>query len=554
MAGQLLCGLTIATLTSCALANPLGYWSVQGNASLNESPEISEVLTFDSYPYVPREGPTSGNGQQIALASYIHPLADPTAWNRIIGYPSDKVSVLIANVLNGPDTTVNEAWADVINRANASGKRILGYVRTGYLGLSQQRFETRLGSTDIADWVSQIEADVDLWYKLYPGKIGGIFFDEGWNDCGPDNQYADLYRFISDNTKRKYQNALTVLNPGAPVPQCFENSTDTLMTFEQSYDIYMNSYVPNPAWTPKDPRKLWHIIYNVPQADVANVAKLALERGAGFVHITDDIMPNPYDTLPNEAYMSALMGAVKGGGPIVASPSSFEDGDRTAFPLNAITVTDSDYSSVSLKWDISNRPPPYAYAVFRDGKEVARLPGTMSHVTIGNIDPGSSMSFTVRAIGKDGIMTADSTSVSAKTDSLPGNQAVTNVRATTFATSTKVSADFLVPYAFMRVYLTDPDTNCIMPAWPITFNVDHFVCAHYMVESEVLYIYNGAEPAEGETNYPWTWTSVGAAPATRDGYTWTWTLPVGTDTTDSSYFAVQAQGCDKRDLVMWSVK
>jgi hypothetical protein len=161
--------------------------------------------------------------EQIALASYVNPLADPVAWDRMIAYPSSKVSVLVANVLNGPDTTVNEDWAKVIDRAHTSGKRILGYVRTGYLGQSQQAFETRLGSTDLANWVSQIQTDVDLWYQLYPGKIGGIFFDEGWNDCGPDNLYADLYRFITDATKRKHPGAFTVLNPGATMPQCFEH-------------------------------------------------------------------------------------------------------------------------------------------------------------------------------------------------------------------------------------------------------------------------------------------------------------------------------------------
>ena len=319
-------------------------------------------------------------------------------------------------------------------------------------------------------------------------------------------------------------------------------SADTLMTFEQSYDTYMNNYVPNPDWTPSDPRKIWHIVYNVTQGEAGKVAKLALERGAGLVHITDDIMPNPYDTLPNEAYMSALTDAIEGGGPKVASPASFDKDSDSAFPLNKVTVVDSDYSSVSLKWDISNRIPPYAYAIFRAGKEVARLPGSMSRVTIGNISPGSSTSFTVRVIGQNGVMTADSGSASAKTDILPGNQAVTNIKAIVSSSETKVSADFLVPFAFMRVYLTDPDTNCQMPAWPINYNTGNYICTHYMVENEVLYKYSGAELADGETNYPWTWTSTGNAPATRDGYTWTWTLPVGNKTIDSTYFSVQAQG------------
>jgi len=53
------------------------------------------------------EGPDNngGNsgGQQIAIASYTNPLGDPTAWQRLISYDSSKLSVLVANVLNGPD-------------------------------------------------------------------------------------------------------------------------------------------------------------------------------------------------------------------------------------------------------------------------------------------------------------------------------------------------------------------------------------------------------------------------------------------------------------------
>jgi hypothetical protein len=53
--------------------------------------------------------------------------------------------ILVANVLNGPDTALNTGWNDVITRGVASGKTVLGYVRTGYLGVSQQQFTTRLG-------------------------------------------------------------------------------------------------------------------------------------------------------------------------------------------------------------------------------------------------------------------------------------------------------------------------------------------------------------------------------------------------------------------------
>ncbi|KAL3470728.1 hypothetical protein BJX99DRAFT_263916 [Aspergillus californicus] len=109
------------------------------------------------------------------------------------------------------------------------------------------------------------------------------------------------------------------------------------------------------------------------------------------IQITPDTLPNPYDTLPSESYMQATMDAMKGGGPSIASPASFS-GEAT-IRLAVIQVAAYDYSSVTLKWDISNRIPPYAYAVFQDGKEVVRMPGTMAQVTIGNIAPGSSKFF-----------------------------------------------------------------------------------------------------------------------------------------------------------------
>ena len=99
------------------------------------------------------------------MASYIYPTDDPDAWNRMIDYPVDKVSVLVANVINGPGSIVDVNWEVVIAEAFANGKRVIGYVRTGYLGVSWQQFQTRLGSTDLADWTSQIQMDVDLWYQ-----------------------------------------------------------------------------------------------------------------------------------------------------------------------------------------------------------------------------------------------------------------------------------------------------------------------------------------------------------------------------------------------------
>lgn len=321
------------------------------------------------------------------------------------------------------------------------------------------------------------------------------------------------------------------------------NSADTLMTFESSYESYTGSYVAN-DWTSSDPRKIWHIIFNVPAAKAAEVAALALSRGAGLIHITPDTMPNPYDTIPDESYMQTLFNAVAGGKPAIKDPLPFPSDGRLASQPSGLGVTAFDYSSVSLSW--SSSTAPLAFAVFLGQKEIARLQGTMSQVTIGNLAPGSSsLVFSVESIGGDGSQSSASNSVTSNTLSLPGGQTVVNVDVVPGATSTTYQADILVPYAFLRVYITDPDTHCSLPAWPINYNTGHHVCTHYMVEAETLYKYSGANLTEGETNWPWSWTQTGEwanVKIEQTGYTWKWTLPIGSATVDPNYYLIQAEG------------
>ncbi|EHL03307.1 hypothetical protein M7I_0522 [Glarea lozoyensis 74030] len=371
------------------------------------------------------------------------PSRHSAAWVRLLSYNSDKVSVLVANILNGPDYVLDKAWKSVIDQAASQGKKVIGYIRTGYLG---------------------IEQDVDKWYELYGSSLGGIFFDEGWPECGPNNIYADVYAYINNYTKRKYPGAFTVLNPGSPIAQCFENTMDTLLTFENSYEAYQSEYTPN-DWTPKDPRKIWHIIFQVPQGQIAGVAALASSRHAGFVEITDDTQPNPYDNLPNEAYMQALIGAVAGGKPRAADPATFSGSYVAGLPADA-AVSSSDYSSVTLTW--SSVGSALGYAVYKNGVRVVELPPFMTRATIAMLEPGTSgMTFEVRTILATG-SGGQSRSLSGSTKSLPSTGTVSNVGFTTDGNTATYKADVLVPYGFVRLFLgiKQPDPG-IGRGWPI---------------------------------------------------------------------------------------
>jgi hypothetical protein len=500
--------------------------------------------------------------QQVAIASYIHPREDKEAWKRLKAYPANKLSILVANVVNGPDNKLNKDWEETIADARASGKTVIGYVRTGYLGVSSQKFKTRLGSTRLSDWVAQIEQDVDMWFKLYPGKINGIFFDEGWNGCGDNNLYAETYRFISDNTKTKYEGAYTVLNPGDFMPRCFENSADTLLTFESSFARYTDgiNYIPN-NWTATDPRKIWHIIYDVPQSKIPYIAKLARERGAGLIEITNDVMDNPYDTVPDDGYMLDQFAAVSGG-PVKTDPPRPPPSGGSSAPtpdyLRSVPGT-SDYSSVTLDFPYSDA---YGYKVEVDGKQDAYyIPGSMrSTVQIGGLDTGSLHRFRVRAVGKDGQLSLPSPELAVSTLPLPDGLPIGDIKYQTGEDYTLYEAEIWVPYGFIRLFIWNEVGTCtpgVNPAWPMNFNDIHWVCTKYMVENSALFRFTGQYTADDKF-IPWKWTKepieemdpkkklhVQVGRGLIDGpdrYKWSWQMPMGLKTIDTTKFVLFVEG------------
>ena len=463
-------------------------------------------------------GDPSVGAQMVAVASYIFPTADD--WKRLIASPTSKVSIVVANVLNGPDSSVNSDWAATISAAQGQQKRVLGYVRTGYLGLSVQRFRTRLGSTEVADWIAQIEQDINGWYDLY-GSIDGIFFDEGFNECGDGNQYAEIYSQLNQYVKHLHPHAITVINPGAVVPQCYEPTADILLTFEGEAATYLGAGYPNLAWTPKTASKIWHIIHTAAEADIAQISQLARDRHAGYLQITNDSGANPYDTLPPVSFWSTLLNEVSGGTPSAADAA---DGTGVApAPPSGLAVLDPsalDYTSIKLTW----APSPSGaarYRVYVDGKHVASIPAPMNRVAIGGRDPGKTYQVRVTAESTQwGVESSASNTITATTLALPHGSAIENVRVSVSGETAVYSADFLMPYSFRRLFvLADPADNTA-DCWAINTPTS-YVCAVYMVEDSRYFRYSGA----GHTT--WTWTSLGTVEPAVSNYTYTWTVPLG---------------------------
>ncbi|HEX3088576.1 MAG TPA: spherulation-specific family 4 protein [Ilumatobacteraceae bacterium] len=563
--------------------------------------------------------------QKVAVPSYINPLADPDAWARLAATPPGTVGFAVANVINGPDYLPLDEWSGVTQAVSASGVGVVGYVDTGYLGTTGQR--TRLGSTDPIDWMSQIQHDIASWYKFYGTSLSGIFFDQAQNACGPtatSNEWADLYSQLTDDVERLHPGAQTVLNPGTNVPQCYENAADVIVTFEGSYQSYIDDpAAPNPytplTWTPTDPMKIWHIVYGAPDtASMEQAVALSKTRDAGYVYVTDDVLANPYDTLPPPDYWAAELASTPGLPEIERTPAQprgldtvevygtrvdldwegshgraqaaaydiYRDGvlidsvpgtsttysavdltplttyeftvvardvwDRTSpasrpltvetdetygdprRPVTDLAAATTTYTSATLTWLPAPerlrryRPDVASTLVLQNGREILRLPGEVTSVTVGGLAPGSTYDFSVVTVDETGERSVESTPLSVTTIALPSSATIGQTSITETPDQFAYSAEFLVPVAFRRVFIATG--NPADPCW--STGSDPQICADYMIENERLLKYTG----DGGN---FDWAAIRDVVPTVDGVAYTWTISpadIGSPTTATAVF------------------
>jgi Spherulation-specific family 4 len=291
----------VTSVVACAVA---AVWLLLPSPSIADRPPASA---------------TSPVVQRLAVPAYADPVAEAVSWDQLAASTPGAVGIVVANVANGPGSQPDAGWTAVIHSARASGSRVLGYVDTGYLGSPSlthpDGLPTRSGAYGVQAWLSQIESDIDAWYRFYGNEMGGIFLDEGTSACGPSagsHQYADRYRTLRERLQTDHAGAVTVLNPGIVVPQCYRDAADVLVTFEGSYANYTGARDSQGQdyerldWSPADPAQIWHIVYGaVSSEEMAHAMALSKQRGAGNVYVTDAGLPNPFGSLPPADYWDA---------------------------------------------------------------------------------------------------------------------------------------------------------------------------------------------------------------------------------------------------------
>jgi len=254
-------------------------------ASMPTAASVSAVKpTRTRTPTATAAGPTATPSnliQKLAIPSYVYPCTGTSGcyWDQLNnGAPT--VGLAIINPNSGPGASKDQNYADQTVRTQAQGILVTGYVHTSY------------GARAAAI----VKSEVDLFYTWY--GVDGIFFDEVNNVCTTQAYYQDLYNYVKSKSPTKNK---VVLNPGTNVPECYITAGDILLTFESTYSSYL-SFQPD-AWVNNYPaNRFWHLIYGTTQANMPNAIQLSKNRRAGWVYVTPDGLPNPWDTLPTGTY------------------------------------------------------------------------------------------------------------------------------------------------------------------------------------------------------------------------------------------------------------
>lgn len=233
---------------------------------------------------------------QLLIPAYFYPHAAPatSGWDWLTAAASTTPITAIVNPSNGPGTAHNPDYTTAINAFRRAGGRVIGYLHSGY--------GTR--SPDA------LRADIDQYAQLY--ALDGFFVDEMSEHLAELDYYRDAYAYI----KQLNPGYSVFGNPGTHVPEAYLEVADTLVMFEGpptarsnmpfGYDVYGS-----PAqWMLDHPAdRFGALIYGVStEADMQALVLQAAPRNTGHLFITDDDLPNPWDTLP--AYWQAELAAL----------------------------------------------------------------------------------------------------------------------------------------------------------------------------------------------------------------------------------------------------
>jgi hypothetical protein len=210
---------------------------------------------------------------RLVVPAYFHPAVHRDQWEWLADH-AEQVRMVVLNVANGPGTGPEAPFKEAAERLRAARVPVIGYVDTNYGNRPAKQIMAELGQ--YLDWY----------------EVNGVCLDRVAAVAGKLPYFGALTARI-----RKLGAEIVFFNHGAYPCEAYAEHADLLGTFEGPWPTYLRLNVPD--WVTKWPiEKFYHVVYSVPPERFGEAAKLATQRHAAAVYITERGGSNPYDRLP----------------------------------------------------------------------------------------------------------------------------------------------------------------------------------------------------------------------------------------------------------------
>jgi hypothetical protein len=233
-----------------------------------------------------KDGPsaaTAGGCTQLVVPAYF----EPPAWTQATRSKPPPSAMILDISGMGAGPAAEPGFRAAVRQARAAGVTVLGYIST----VDEQRP------------LAEDEAEVRHYAAWY--GVTSVFLDR----VSGDPAHLGYYRTLTAYIRQRDPRGQLWLNPGDYPDRAYMSLGGVEMVFEGTYAQYQKAAVP--AWTRAYPASRFaHTIYAASAADLQQALRLAHDRNAGHVYVTDGTGTNPYQALPG--YWAAEDHAVAG--------------------------------------------------------------------------------------------------------------------------------------------------------------------------------------------------------------------------------------------------
>lgn len=237
----------------------------------------------------------------IAVPAYFN---DDDSWDRAIN------TSVVTYIVGHPDTPANGKFVAAkeltthLAQAKAKGKTTLIYVTAGY---------DKIGWEEVAN-------RIDSAFDAYP-NADGVFIDEiNYDQCAKYKSLSAGSGSIK-GVRDRHPGKQIVLNPGAPMLNCYQGLADGYLNLERADkdvqawtdNVNLPGNTPYYAWMfkPDIRAQIWQMVHSVPSGDVDKAVDAAVARNASVLYVTPDVLPNPYDKLPDDGVWNKIIDRVQ---------------------------------------------------------------------------------------------------------------------------------------------------------------------------------------------------------------------------------------------------